>query len=139
MVAYWPEVIKQRGEVTHQVGHIMDITATCLDIAGVEYPSGFQGRDVLPLEGKSLLPILQGREREGHDVLCWNLHGNRAVRMGNWKLVALKGKPWELYDLKTDRTETNDLAEEQPDRVRRMAAAYQAWAERCGVGTEGRP
>lgn len=133
LIAYWPGVIEQGGQITHQVGHIIDIPATCLDVAKVAYPNRFQNRKVLPLEGRSLLPIFQGQEREGHKILCWNVHGSRAVRMDRWKLVAARGKPWELYDLKSDRTETNDLASQLPDRVESMSAAYQTWAQRCGI------
>lgn len=133
LIAYWPGVIKQGGQITHQVGHIIDISATCLDVAKVPYPSRFQNRNVLPIEGKSLLPIFQGRDREGHDTLCWNVHGSRAVRMDRWKLVAARGKPWELYDLESDRTETHNLASQLPDRVELMSAAYQNWAQRCGI------
>jgi len=115
LIAYWPDVIREGGEITHQVGHIIDVTATCLDVASVTYPSRFQNRNVQPLEGKSLLPIFQGRERVGHETLCWNVSGSRAVRMGRWKLVAARGKPWELYDLESDRTETHNLAGRQPD------------------------
>ena len=135
LIAYWPEAIKQRGAITPQVGHIIDLMATCLDVAGVRYPAAFRGRQVLPLEGKSLLPIFEGKRREGHDALCWALRGSRAVRMGKWKLVALRGKPWELYDVEADRTEMNNLAAQEPERLRAMAAVYRAWAQRCGVAT----
>ena len=133
LIARWPEVIEKGGAISHEVGHIFDLMATCLDVAGVAYPATFRGRQVLPMEGKSLLPILRGEPRQGHDSLCWALRGNRAVRMGKWKLVALRGRPWELYDMQADRTETHDLAEKQPDRVAAMAARYQAWARRCRV------
>jgi len=133
LIAYWPGVIKQGGQITHQVGHIIDIPATCLDVAKVEYPNRFQERNVLPLEGKSLLPIFQGQDREGHEILCWNVHGSRAVRMDRWKLVAARGTSWELYDLESDRTETHDSAGQLPERVETMSAAYQTWAQRCGI------
>ncbi|MHC4401277.1 MAG: sulfatase family protein [Planctomycetota bacterium] len=105
-----------------------------LDVAGWEYPTGFHGRKPLPLEGKSLAPILRGESREGHVVLCWNLPQTRAIRMGRWKLVEPGRKqPWELYDLETDGTETRNLAGEYPERVQDMVARWQAWAERCGA------
>ncbi|HUT33856.1 MAG TPA: arylsulfatase [Planctomycetota bacterium] len=133
LIVRWPDAIRKGGAITHQAGHIMDLMPTCLDAAGVEYPEALFGRAVLPLEGRSLLPVLQGKTREGHEALCWDLAGNRAVQMGNWKLVALKGRPWELYDMEADRTETRNLAAEQPKRVAEMAAAYNRWAKRVGA------
>ncbi|MGM0486492.1 MAG: arylsulfatase, partial [Planctomycetota bacterium] len=121
LIAYWPNVIRQGNQITDEPGHIVDIMATCLDVAGLKYPRRFQQRDLLPLVGKSLLPVLEGGSRDGHESLCWNVSGSRAVRMGRWKLVASRGKPWELYDLRTDRTELNNLAPEQPERVKQMA------------------
>jgi len=133
LIVRWPQVIAKGGAVTRQVGHITDLIATCLEVAGVDYPAKFRGRTVVPLEGKSLLPVLRGRQREGHEALCWELRNNRAIRMGQWKLVALRGKPWELYDMEADRTEMHNLAREQPKRVEAMAARFQAWEQRAGV------
>ena len=132
-IAYWPEVIKQGGRITPRPGHIIDVMATCLDVAGVEYPTSFRGRDLLPLEGTSLAPVFRGREPEGDRILCWNTHGSRAVRIGRWKLVAPKGGRWELYDLETDRGELDDLAGQQPDRVAMMSKEYESWAKRVGI------
>jgi arylsulfatase len=136
LIAYWPEVIRRGDQITHQPGHIVDVMATCMDVAGAEYPHRFRQRDLLPLEGKSLLPIFEGEKRDGHESLCWNVAGSRAVRMGRWKLVAAKGSPWELYDLHGDRTETNDLAGEHLGRVRELSAVYEEWADRVGIGTK---
>jgi arylsulfatase len=133
LVVRWPAVIKQAESVTHQVGHVIDIMATLADVAGATYPSSYQGRNILPLEGKSLLPVFHGQKRDGHRVLCWEQRGNKAIRMGKWKLVALRNRPWELYNLETDRTEISNLAAQQPDIVRQMEKAYLAWATRCNV------
>ena len=135
MIAYWPDVIQEGNQITHQAGHIIDVMATCLDVAGVEYPKEFLDRDLLPLEGKSLVPVFRGEEREEHEALCWNVSGCRAVRMGQWKLVAAKGGRWELYDLKADRTEMNDLAAIEPERAETMAAVYGRWAKRVGISS----
>ncbi len=134
LVVRWPAVIRQTGKLTPEVGHVIDLMPTCLEVAGLDYPADFHGRKPLPLEGKSLAPVFRGEPREDHEALCWDVPRNRAIRTGRWKLVGPRGKAaWELYDLEADGTETRNLAAEHPERVRDMAAQWQAWAERCGV------
>ena len=132
LVAHWPGVIEP-GTVTRQVGHVIDFMATCVEIGGAEYPSSYKDRSVLPLEGKSLLPVFRGEERDGHDALYWQFDDCRAVREGKWKLVEGGDRPWELYDMEADRTELHNLAEKHSDRVQSMARQWKAWAERSGV------
>ncbi len=132
-IAHWPAVIKNKGAITHEVGHIVDVMATCLDAAGVTYPKEHEGTELTPLAGKSLLPLFRGRGRQGHDALFWEHQGNRAVRRGRWKLVAAHGGPWELYDLQADRTELHKPAAKYPEKVEELKTLYEAWAERCGV------
>ena len=132
-IARWPSVIKQADSITTQPGHLIDVMATCLDAGGVRYPGTYRGRKITPLEGKSLLPVFQGKRREGHDALYWEHEGNRAVREGKWKLVSRYPGDWELYDLEADRTELHNLAAVQQDRVKRMSRKYDAWAKRAGV------
>jgi len=132
-IARWPAVMGRGNTITHQVGHIIDVMSTCLEVAGVEYPKTYQGREILPLEGKSLLPVLQGRQRQGHEFLSWEHEGNRAVRQGRWKLVSRHPGGWELYDLEADRTELTNLADKHPDKVRELSQQYERWAARCGV------
>jgi arylsulfatase len=132
-IASWPALIKKGRTITHEVGHIIDVMATCVDAAGAEYPKTHKGQTVTPLEGKSLLPILRDGRRQGHDAVFWEHEGNRAVRQGTWKLVSAHGGPWELYDLEADRTELHDLAGKHPDKVQELAALYEGWATRCGV------
>ncbi|QDT39794.1 arylsulfatase [Stratiformator vulcanicus] len=132
LVAHWPKGFEARGEFTDQVAHIIDVMPTCLDVAGVDYPSGFDGQKRKPLEGASLVPALRGESFE-REPLFWEHEGHRAVRIGDWKLVASHGNDWELYDLSQDRSETRDLSAKYPDRVAEITATYAAWTERCGV------
>ncbi len=138
LIAWWPGAIKQAGAISHEPTHITDVTATCLDAAGVEYPAQFHGRQVLPLAGQSLLTIFQGGQIAGPRTLCWATSGCRAIRIGAWKLVAAKGGPWELYNLETDRTELKDLARREPERVEAMATAFEQW-RRSPVEGPARP
>jgi arylsulfatase len=97
----------------------------------VEYPTDFRGRKPLPLEGKSLLPIFQGHQRQGHRALCWSVPQHDAIRMQQWKAVRPKrGGPWRLFDLEADGTETTDLAKKEPERLAELAAEFEAWRER---------
>ena len=126
LIVYWPDGIKPKG-LTGEIGHVIDIMATCLETAKTRYPANFGGYTLIPTEGKSLLPILQGRSRQ-RGPLCWEHEGNRAVRDGKWKLVARNGQPWELYDMEADRTELNDLAGQFPVIVKDMSKTYEQWA-----------
>lgn len=129
LIAYWPRVIKDGGKITHQVGHIIDVMATCLDVAGAAYPTTYKSQKVLPLEGKSLLPILQGKQRKGHDAIFWRFRQWKAVWQGKWKLLGHDNRPWALYDMEADRTELHDLAKEHPRKAAELEALYAAWAK----------
>jgi len=131
-IARWPSVIKP-GAMTPQIGHLMDIMPTCLEVAGVEYPKTYNGREITPVEGKNLLPIFQGQTRQGHDAIFWEHEGNRAVRAGKWKLISKFPEGWELYDMEADRTELNNLADKMPEKIQELSALYDQWATRAGV------
>jgi arylsulfatase len=131
-IAFWPAGIKAKGKLTTEVGHVIDLMPTFLELAGATYPKTFQGRDLQPLEGRSLLPALQGKTL-GPRTLAWEHEGNRGIRVGDWKLVAQFRGAWELYYLKTDRTETKNLAAKMPDKVQELLAKWQQWADRIGV------
>jgi arylsulfatase len=130
LIAHWPRGIARRGELEPQPGHLIDIMATCVDLGGGAYPKVRDGRAVQPMEGRSLRPAFTGKTIE-REALFWEHESNRALRVGDWKLVA-KGAdgPWELYDIRRDRTELHDLAGAQPERVREMVATWDRWAVR---------
>ncbi|MBI4602607.1 MAG: sulfatase-like hydrolase/transferase [Planctomycetes bacterium] len=133
LIAHWPAGIKGPGSLTGEPGHVIDILPTCLEAAGAAYPRSFGGREVLPVEGKSLLPVLREGRRDGHEAIFWEHEGNRAVRRGKWKLVARHNRPWELYDLEADRTELHDLAGERAELARELSGLRDRWAARAGV------
>ena len=137
MIVRWPRVVEP-GKLTHQVGHVVDFMPTLLDLTGASYPERRDGAEVLPMDGISLLPVFQGNKRSGHESLCWYLYGNRAVRQGKWKLVwGGNVQRWELFDMEADRTETNDLAGQHPERVAQMERVWMEWAKRTGVPLTG--
>ncbi len=125
LIAHWPAGLKTpAGGTTDQPGHLIDFMATFVELAGAKYPDHVGERQVDPLQGKTLLPILRGETREPHETLYFHFSTDRALRQGDWKLVSSKLGAWELYDLAADRTELNDLAGTHPDRVKAMAEEW---------------
>jgi arylsulfatase len=133
LIVHWPAGIDQTGDLVREPAHLIDIMATCVDLAGAAYPNHRNGQPIKPMEGLSLVPAFAG-ESLGRRTLFWEHEGNRAIREGDWKLVA-KGKEgdWELYNLADDRSELRNLASKYPDRVNELAAQWQAYAERANV------
>jgi arylsulfatase len=132
LIAHWPAQIKSRGKLRHQPGHLIDIMATCVDVARAEYPSEYKGNKITPMEGRSLVPAFYNKPIE-REAIYWEHEGNRAVRQGKWKLVSKHPGGWELFDLDADRTELNNLSEKYPQKVEQLKAMYESWAARCGV------
>jgi arylsulfatase A-like enzyme len=132
LIVHWPAGIAARGEVRHQAGQLPDIMATCLDVAGVDYPETYNGHAIQPLEGYSLAPTFGGHQAL-REVLYWEHEGNKAVRRDKWKLVCKYPGAWELYDMEADRTELQDRAAEEPEIAAELQALWEAWAARCGV------
>jgi len=126
-IVRWPSIVKQ-NTITHQVGHLIDIMPTCVDVGRAKYP----GAPIQAMEGKSLLPVFQGNSI-GDRKLYWEHMGNRAALDGKWKLVSRYPANWELYDLEADRTEMNDLAAGMPAKTDQLLRDYNLWAQRCGV------
>jgi arylsulfatase A-like enzyme len=124
LIVHWPRGLKTAGRLETTPTHLIDIMATAVDLARVSYPS-----EKTPLEGQSLRPLLED-ELLPRRRLYWEHEGNRAIRDGGWKLVAEHGKPWELYDMATDRSEQHDLSRREPATVSRLAAAWEDYARR---------
>jgi arylsulfatase len=130
LIVRWPKVVAG-NRIDHQSGHVIDLLPTFAEVAGATYPTTHKRKRILPLEGRSLVPILRGEQRPGDDTLYWEFRGNRAIRQGKWKLVrSASRKTWELYDMEVDRTETLDLAAQDPGRVQQMSEAWEKWAQR---------
>jgi arylsulfatase A-like enzyme len=123
LVVHWPKGIAARGELRHDAGHLIDLVPTILEVTGATRPLDTAGAP--SPHGRSLVPAFTHDGTVKHDDLWWGHEGNRAVRVGDWKLVAAKNEPWELYDLAIDRTETNNLAKENPTKVSELSRRWQ--------------
>jgi arylsulfatase len=135
LIVNWPAGIRlERGGLIRQAGHVVDIVATILDVARVDYPTDYRGERILPLRGQSLLPLLEGETRERGPIL-WEFEDHRAVRHGSWKAVAPGGTAWQLYDLESDRAEQVNLAGREPERLRALTAFHEDYAANADVGT----
>ena len=120
LIVCWPAGIKSKGELRQNTGHLVDIVPTILEITGVKMPVEAAGLKVPPLHGKSLLQVFKKDNTVKHDFLWWNHEGNRAIRVGDWKIVADHNFPWELYNMKSDKSETINLAGQFPEKVNEM-------------------
>ena len=131
LIVHWPDGIsrKRAGRLEPAPGHVVDLMATCLDVANASYPRETNGESLHPLAGVSLRPAFSGHTLQRAAPLYWEHEGNRALREGKWKVVA-KGPSgaWELYDMEADRTESHDLAARYPERIQEMVARWEAWA-----------
>jgi arylsulfatase len=130
LIVSWPGTLK--AGVTHEPGHVIDLLPTLMEVAGAAYPTRSRGREILPVEGRSLMPVLGGATRP-EAVFGWEHEGNRALRQGDWKLVSVFGGSWELYNMRQDRLETRDLSRQMPEKLAAMVALYEGWASRTGV------
>ena len=128
LIAHWPAALPAKGELRHQPGHLIDVMATCLDVCGAKYPAGHPAP-----EGTSLAPAFAGKPLP-RDTIYWEHEGNRAVRVGDMKLVAKgPGSKWELYDVAADRCEAHDLAAKHPEKATELRTKWEAWATRAHV------
>ena len=145
-IIHWPDgiAVSQQGTIVDAPAHLIDIMPTLLNVAGIEYPLTYhtdvepkKEHQIKPVEGISLVPLFTGRPIKRSAPLGFEHHGNLALRDGQWKIVSAyrNNQPtqWHLYDMQADRTELNDLAEENPQKLAEMVAQWQVWADRVGV------
>ncbi|MEO0414957.1 MAG: arylsulfatase [Verrucomicrobiota bacterium] len=128
LIVHWPDGFKAKGELRETPGHVIDIVPTLLSLAGIEPKLTF------PFSGENLAPLFQSDQDLDREPLWWRHEGNRAIRVGNWKLVAEnhgnrnQDGPWELYDLSVDRAEQNDLSSAHPEKVAELNALWEKQA-----------
>ena len=131
-IVHCPALIDE-PTVVHSPVQFIDVLPTVAELAGADYPSEFNGVAIQPVEGESFLPALEGADWRREKPLYWEHEGNRALRIGDWKLVSKHPGNWELYNMIEDRTELDDLSTGESERVAMMSGLYDAWAARCEV------
>ena len=127
LIVHWPDGLKDQNKLRHTPSHIIDIAPTCLNAAGLSTKG---------MEGQTLLPVFT-KDSTQPRTLFWEHEGNRAVRQGDYKLVAQHNTPWELYNMRKDRNELHDLSRSMPQKAAELKKLYEAWAH-CGCQTVGR-
>jgi arylsulfatase A-like enzyme len=134
-IVHWPNTIPKgnHGKLISEYGFLPDIMATCIDVANATYPEEYNGNQIVPTSGKSLVPLFKGENQRIHtEPIFWEHEGNKAVRLGKYKLVSKWSKKaetkWELYNMETDRTEQHNLAAQLPGKVSKMVTMYDEWA-----------
>ena len=145
LIAYWPAGIGKHSRVSEFTGHFVDFMPTFVELSGADYPKSFNGHRISPHDGISLLPVLQGEQTARPSPLYWAWWHGRALRDGHWKMVSstdprINGSGrWELYDMRTDKTETNNLAQQHPDVVKHLDRLYQDWRASLPMKTQYSP
>ncbi len=150
LIIHWPAEIDPEsagGQFRSEPTHLIDIMATCIDVGDCAYPSNYNGNSIQPMEGKSLVPAF-GQKALDREAIFWEHEGNRAVRMGKYKLVSRASKKhsflwdkldelqpadWELFDMDEDRTEMNNIASDHKELVAEMSDMWLAWGKRTGI------
>ena len=126
LIVHWPKGISARGEIRRTPGHVIDIFPTILAITGGRTPDTHEGTDIPERPGKSLAPLIAKDGTVRHDSFWWLHDGHRAIRIGSWKAVSPKARPWELYDLSTDRAESTNFAKRNPSKLAELTRAWGA-------------
>ncbi|NBY37996.1 MAG: arylsulfatase [Verrucomicrobia bacterium] len=133
LIAHWPAGISAQNELRHTPAHVVDIVPTIIELAGLKKPTDWKGVPMPEAPGKSLVAALKTDITIARDSLWWLHEDNKAIRIGDYKLVAAKNDPWELYDLRTDRAEQHNLASQMPDKVKELT---QSWEKQLAAYSE---
>mgnify|MGYP001391883947 FL=1 len=124
-IMHWPEGLRgKENTINYGVSHVIDILPTFLEITATSYPDTINGLKTTPIEGRSMLPLIKGEANTTNDTLFWEHETGKALRIGDWKISALIGGEWELFNLAKDRTETNNLAAIMAEKVEEMEAVW---------------
>lgn len=150
LIVHWPAEIDPKskgGQFRSEPTHLIDIMATCIDVGGGTYPSNYNGNRIQPMEGESIVPVFDQKSLD-REAIFWEHEGNRAVRLGKYKLISraskkrsflwdkveeLEQEDWELFNMETDRTEMNDIASEHKELVAEMSDMWLVWGKRTGI------
>jgi arylsulfatase A-like enzyme len=140
LIVSGPVVKREKGSINNGVMSVVDIMPTLLEVAGASYPKAVNGQDLPPLIGKSWTKVLSGKEdspRSSQDYLAWEIFGNRAIRQGDWKL-RWQYKPfgteeWELFNVAQDVAERQDLASQEPARVKALLSLWDDYVKANNV------
>ncbi|MCM1110407.1 MAG: sulfatase-like hydrolase/transferase [Clostridium sp.] len=136
-IVVWPGGMKaEKGSITDQPCHFIDLMPTCIELAGAEYPETYNGNNIIPLvaEGRSFLPLLEGNDWDTERTMFWEHENGKAVRKGDWKMTAhTDNGAWQLFDMSTDYSETDNVAAEHPEIVRELRAMWNEWAKSVGL------
>jgi arylsulfatase A-like enzyme len=140
LIVHWPAKVRAKAELRHTPSHLIDIMATCVDVAGADYPKQYDGNAIKPMEGVSLVPVFDDKPID-REAIYWEHERNCAIRVGKWKLVG-RGvltdngpdiNKWELYDMEEDRSELNNLAKSNPEMLRKLHDKYMEYCKRANV------
>jgi len=134
-IVVWPGKIKG-NTINRGVAHVMDIMPTCMQLAGASFSEKIYDAKMIHPEGKNLMPLIEGKQTSIHDTLYWEHERGRAIRVGDWKMSSLPNKSWELFNITKDHTETNNLTEQYPEKVKELNHAWMVWARSVGLKVE---
>ena len=124
-IVHWPSGLKtEPGAIVDTPAHLIDVLPTLADLAGASIPEEYPQRELRPVSGVSLRPVFEGRKLNRPEPIHLQFSSDYGLRDGDWKVVSFKGQEWELYNVANDRTENNNLAASEPER---LAAMVEKW------------